>query len=690
MNMKKGILILLFGIFIILAIILMSRTVSAANCGGAIQCNCGDTLNESQTMWYDLNNCSGNGITIGANNITLDCGGYLIDGDDTGTDYGIYLNNQNGVSIKNCNVREFYSGIYLSSSSNNILSNIDANSNSNGIHLLSSSNNNLINNIANSNDNSGILLYSSSNNLLINNIANNNLAGINLYENSSNNFLTNSNFNYNSNTGIGLFHSFSNYIADNTINYNGVYGINLGSSSNNRISNNEIKENSKYDIYFYVYNIYFGNTLDFYCNNIIENNTGSGNRLIKYFNDSVVLENEVLSELILCDANYSIINNITIMGSETLNNSGIIVFRTDHSNFSNINSSHNYYGIYLFQGSDDSLSNSALNHNTIGINLHKSSNVFLKKNVANNNLVGIYLQNSSYNTISSNFANNNNHSGIYLYGSLFPIKQITSYNTINGNYFNENIKYGAYLQFSGFNTFWNNSFIDNGANAFSSPLHIINNWNFSNIGNYWGDFENNIGYLDNYTINSMNIDYHPIWELAGNITIPLNKSWNLISIPLNLSNSSIGYVFRSIMDKIIVINGFESGPGGGAKTYDPLLPEFSDLHEIDYKHGYWVKMNESVNLTITGTTPKNKTINLATNWNLISYLCDTNKSVEEVFGSIMNKVIVINGFESGPGGGARTYDPKLPDFSDLQIMKPNFGYWVKMNQSAVLNYNSVC
>ena len=170
------------------------------------------------------------------------------------------------------------------------------------------------------------------------------------------------------------------------------------------------------------------------------------------------------------------------------------------------------------------------------------------------------------------------------------------------------------------------------------------------------------------------------------LNIPLKQNWNLISIPLNLTNNSIEFVFGSIMNKVIVINGFESGVGGGAKTYDPLLPEFSDLHNIDYKHGYWVKMNQSANLSVNGTIPFNKTITLATNWNLISYLCNEPKNVSDVFSGIMNKIIVINGFENG----ALTYDPLLPEFSDLQELKPNYGYWVKMNQSAILDYNVVC
>lgn len=166
-------------------------------------------------------------------------------------------------------------------------------------------------------------------------------------------------------------------------------------------------------------------------------------------------------------------------------------------------------------------------------------------------------------------------------------------------------------------------------------------------------------------------------------TISLNTGWNLISLGVVPDNKSIERIIGNIKDKVIVINGFDNG----AKTYDPLYPMFSDLLEMDEKHGYWVKMNSNANLSIIGTIVSNKTINLNNNWNLIGYMCDSNKNVDDVFSGIMNKVVIINGFESGPGGGARTYDPKFPQFSDLLEMKPKYGYWVKMNESAVMNYN---
>jgi len=77
-------------------------------------------------------------------------------------------------------------------------------------------------------------------------------------------------------------------------------------------------------------------------------------------------------------------------------------------------------------------------------------------------------------------------------------------------------------------------------------------------------------------------------------------------------------------------------------------------------------------------------INLNSGWNLISLgVVPENGSVEAVFGSVMDKVIVVKGFDNG----GKTYDPLLPQFSTLKILKPKYGYWVKMNESAVLDYN---
>ncbi len=147
--------------------------------------DCTNALNNNSRTVVVLNvsvsGVSGTCINNPANfsNKTFDCQGYTIDGDDTEEDYGIYLNNKQNNTIRNCVITDFRDGIYLNSSTNNNLNNNLNNNtiNSNtllGIYLWSSSNNTLANNIVNSDGNYGIYLSSSSNNTLANNTANNN------------------------------------------------------------------------------------------------------------------------------------------------------------------------------------------------------------------------------------------------------------------------------------------------------------------------------------------------------------------------------------------------------------------------------------------------------------------------------------------------------------------------------------
>ena len=130
-------------------------------------------------------------------------------------------------------------GIYLYSSSNNTITGITCNNNSNnGIRLSSSSNNNTVTgNTCNNNNSSGIILSSSSNNNTVTgNTCNNNGNGIFLYS-PSNNTVTGNTCN-NNNHGIYLSSSSNNTITGNTCNNNYYHGIYLSSSSNNTVTGN--------------------------------------------------------------------------------------------------------------------------------------------------------------------------------------------------------------------------------------------------------------------------------------------------------------------------------------------------------------------------------------------------------------------------------------------------------------------
>jgi parallel beta-helix repeat protein len=421
-------------------------------------------------------------------------------------EHGIILfeSNNNNLTNNTANSNQ-WQGIRLSYSCNNNLTSNTADDNDYGIHLYPSSDNNILtSNTATGNDDYGIYLISSSNNTLTNSTANDNHDGIYL-DSSDNNTLTSNNATSNNWQGIGLTSSGNSTLTNNTANDN-MYGIRLVTSSNNNLTNNTAKENGYLDLDIYA-------TLDSHCNNKIESMTGSGNRPIRYYNSSVCFSNETFSELLLGNADNSTLNNVTIEGSATKKNNGVILVRTDFANLTNINSSNNRYGIYLDSSGNNTLKDSDAGNNSYGIHLRDSSDNNLTSNTANENSErGIYLVSSSNNnTLTNNTANLNDWYGICLSPShnntltnntansnhVYGIYLWYSYNnSLTSNTASNNTNYGIYLDGSSSNTIYNNCF-NNPNNTYDNGFNIWNTTktNGTNIiggpylgGNYWSDY----------------------------------------------------------------------------------------------------------------------------------------------------------------------------------------------------------
>ena len=85
--------------------------------------SCGDTITADTTLDIDLLNCPNNGILIGADGITLNLNGHVIDGDGTPTagcdpevefcDTGVGNDRHDRVTIKGGRVRDFGLGVFI-------------------------------------------------------------------------------------------------------------------------------------------------------------------------------------------------------------------------------------------------------------------------------------------------------------------------------------------------------------------------------------------------------------------------------------------------------------------------------------------------------------------------------------------------------------------------------------------------
>lgn len=116
----------------------------------AVHVTCGDTITQDTTLDSDLLDCPGNGIVIGADGITLDLNGHVIDGVN-GYQTGVNnLGGFNDLTVKDGTVREFgRGGVFVQGASGNLLTGLTVEHNPDfGIAVADSRDTRVENNIA--------------------------------------------------------------------------------------------------------------------------------------------------------------------------------------------------------------------------------------------------------------------------------------------------------------------------------------------------------------------------------------------------------------------------------------------------------------------------------------------------------------------------------------------------------------
>ena len=174
--------------------------------------SCGDTITADTTLDSDLVNCPNNGIVIGADDVTLDLNGHLIDGDgapaagcDPETDWcdiGVLNDGYNGVTVRDGSMRGFDVGVVVGEARHNRLLGISSSRN------LSF----------------GFLIFAVTRSLVRDSSGNHNIPP--------------------EGDGMGLFGSRHLRIVDNSFRHNAGPGIHVGDSNHNLIRGNRISHNS--------------------------------------------------------------------------------------------------------------------------------------------------------------------------------------------------------------------------------------------------------------------------------------------------------------------------------------------------------------------------------------------------------------------------------------------------------------
>ena len=170
----------------------------------------------------------------------------------------------------------------------------------------------------------------------------------------------------------------------------------------------------------------------------------------------------------------------------------------------------------------------------------------------------------------------------------------------------------------------------------------------------------------------INLGMDPISSQGPSLN--LLNGWNLISLSKQPANTDIETVLDSIVDKYESVWAYINGQW---KSHDPEQPFFSDLTTMETGIGYWVRMKEAAELTVSGFEPSG-TIVLAHGWNLVGYNGSEVKDMEKALESINGKVVSVWSYVNGQW---KSYDPDQPFFSDLNNMTPGVGYWIRTSEA---------
>jgi len=156
------------------------------------------------------------------------------------------------------------------------------------------------------------------------------------------------------------------------------------------------------------------------------------------------------------------------------------------------------------------------------------------------------------------------------------------------------------------------------------------------------------------------------------VDIPLHVGWNLISWNVAFQGE-IYDAFASIMGCLDVVHSFEEG----ALVFDPGLDAFNTLTQVDYRHGYWLRMHCEAVLTVCGNQILPwEVIYCEPGWNLVSYWPPDPFPVEDALHTLLLHLQQVMGFDYA----AQVWLAGMGQFNTLTEMRPTFGYWAKVDR----------
>lgn len=154
------------------------------------------------------------------------------------------------------------------------------------------------------------------------------------------------------------------------------------------------------------------------------------------------------------------------------------------------------------------------------------------------------------------------------------------------------------------------------------------------------------------------IEFQAGWSGFSSFVVPLNPEFS------NLMNP--------VFDNLVV-----------AKTISKVYwPEFgiNTIGNFDVRQGYMVKMAEPATLSVVGVKSQDKTLQLATGWNMISVISDEEVPYQELTSQIGNNLIIVTEV-----AGSQILWPSAGIYS-LNAMFPGKSYLIKVSENCSFTF----
>ncbi|KYK27273.1 hypothetical protein AYK26_04010 [Euryarchaeota archaeon SM23-78] len=160
------------------------------------------------------------------------------------------------------------------------------------------------------------------------------------------------------------------------------------------------------------------------------------------------------------------------------------------------------------------------------------------------------------------------------------------------------------------------------------------------------------------------------------VDINLFSGWNLISLPLQPTNTFVSAVIKDLTGQIVVWHYNASNDLWTLYDTNAPFPWLNTLHTMSYGNAYWLKSESDQTLTVQGDAVVSHTIRLMPSWNFVGYNSSTTAMPNPISG--LTTPIIVWTYHM-PGADWRVYDTEAPFpwLNSLKNMTMGRGYWLK-------------